>query len=217
MVGYVPKNQKRQTSQVTYAIKAQLDRADPPIWRNLRLPGATPLDALHRLIQAAFGWEDAHLHQFSVGDPYRSRVVYEPAPEEDIDLDLDLDEGPERVDESTVTVAELAPHTGDWFTYLYDFGDSWTHTITVESVDEPDSVELLPRCTDGRRMAPFEDSGGVSGWAEKVDAARDDSHPDHADVRGWLGLAPGQDFDPAQFDKDAIAVAISSVKQPSGD
>ena len=64
------------------------------------------------------GWTNSHLHAFTVGDA-RCGMCF--------------DEHLEReIDEQTVTVLRaLRGHTR--FTYEYDFGDGWGHTITVEA------------------------------------------------------------------------------------
>lgn len=82
--------------------------------------------------------------------------------------------------------------------YRYDFGDSWDHRLTVVG-DQP-AGDDVPRCVAGSGAAPAEDSGGVWGWAEKVQAARDPRHPEHDDVREWLDLADGATLDPTAFD-----------------
>lgn len=40
---------------------------EPPVWRRLELRGEMRLDEVHAVLQAAFGWEDYHLHRFSPG------------------------------------------------------------------------------------------------------------------------------------------------------
>ena len=40
---------------------------EPAIWRQLVIPWRFHLGQLHRVIQAAFGWWDYHLHQFTIG------------------------------------------------------------------------------------------------------------------------------------------------------
>jgi hypothetical protein len=60
-----------------YQVKISLHGARPPIWRRLRLPASTTLAQLHQVIQAAFGWEDAHLHAFEAGGRRYSRPDFE--------------------------------------------------------------------------------------------------------------------------------------------
>jgi len=37
----------------------------PPVWRRLLVPDHFRFHRFHQIIQAAFGWEDYHLYQFS--------------------------------------------------------------------------------------------------------------------------------------------------------
>lgn len=176
------------------------------------MPGSTPLDELHHILQTAFGWTNSHLHRFTLGDPYRASVSYEPSRQER--LDLGFGGSPSVVDESTVTLASLASRPRDQITYLYDFGDDWVHSVTVESIDKPDSDECLPRCTGGRRRAPLDDSGGTFGWEALVAAALDPADEDHEDARYWLNLAPEEPFDPADFDRDDVTNALKAYAAP---
>jgi hypothetical protein len=45
-----------------------LETEDSVVWRRLRVSGSIRLDRLHRILQAAMGWEDYHLHVFTSGD-----------------------------------------------------------------------------------------------------------------------------------------------------
>lgn len=188
-----------------YQLKVRLDGSRPPIWRRLRVRGDTRLADLHHILQTAFGWHDTHPHQFVAVNAYGTAVRYVPEPDEDDGW------GPEPVDESTVTIAEILPGTGSRLDYEYDFGDTWSHVITVESVQPVDAHERLPRCTGGRRMAPYEDSGGVWGWMDKVEAAAEPDHPEHAEIRAWLGLADGERLDPAAFDPAAVDAHLRAL------
>jgi hypothetical protein len=56
-------------------MRERLDAEAPPVWRRVRLPATTTLDALHEVIQVVFDWDDDHLHVFTVdgrryADPY---------------------------------------------------------------------------------------------------------------------------------------------------
>ena len=50
---------------MVYTLKVTLMETDPPIWRRLRVPGGTTLARLDRIIQAAMGWTNSHLHSFT--------------------------------------------------------------------------------------------------------------------------------------------------------
>ena len=48
-------------------LKVVLADTEPPIWRRIEVPADLTLKELHAVIQAAMGWENAHLYQFHVG------------------------------------------------------------------------------------------------------------------------------------------------------
>jgi hypothetical protein len=176
-----------------YQVKVTLHGARPPIWRRLRLPAATTLAHLHQVIQAAFGWEDAHLHAFEVEGHRYSRP--------DFELQGDV------ADEGRVWLRGLASSPGARLRYTYDFGDSWEHDLLVEDILPPDGVPHAV-CLTGRRAGPPEDCGGVWGYAELCDILADPGHPDHAERVDWLG----RPHDPAAFDKDAINAALAQIR-----
>jgi hypothetical protein len=48
-------------------VRVELVHSEPLIWRQLEMPGSLALHQVHRVLQPAFGWEDAHLHRFTPG------------------------------------------------------------------------------------------------------------------------------------------------------
>ncbi len=51
------------------------------------------------------------------------------------------------------------------FTYLYDFGDDWHHTVEIENTPDPRSpARAHAICIDGARARPPEDVGGLGGY-----------------------------------------------------
>src|SRR5882724_1618069 len=47
-------------------LRAVLRGISPLIWRRLLVPSDTSIALLHDVLQAAFGWEDMHLHRFEI-------------------------------------------------------------------------------------------------------------------------------------------------------
>jgi hypothetical protein len=170
-----------------YQIRVDLKGMKPPIWRRLEVPMNITLFKLHGVLQAAFGWQDYHLHVFETD--------YGPFGEPDPDLDY-------RSDKSATLEQVAGP--GDKITYTYDFGDSWDHTITVEQEAEREPKVFYPRCTGGRRAGPPEDSGGIWGYQELLRILADPAHEEHESRLDWLGLRDASEFDPAAFDMTAI-------------
>jgi Plasmid pRiA4b ORF-3-like protein len=50
---------------LAYPLRIELRDFKPAIYRDVLVDPATPLLELHKLIQAAMGWEDVHLHGFA--------------------------------------------------------------------------------------------------------------------------------------------------------
>ncbi|MEU4396000.1 plasmid pRiA4b ORF-3 family protein [Kribbella sp. NPDC023855] len=175
----------------TYQLKAVLRYVKPPVWRRIQVPGSISLAELHEVIQVAMGWSNSHLHEFEI-NRRRYGVVD--------------DEAPGVLDASGFTLAEVA-QAGDRFDYLYDFGDSWNHQVTVEKVLPADSAPTV-RCTAGRRNCPPEDIGGPYALEEFLKAYADPGHPDHAQYRNWLG----DSYDPAAFNLTEINTALSRLR-----
>src|SRR5712691_6974538 len=59
--------QKSAVPLEIYQLKVTLLGTSPPIWRRLLLPADVTLAQLHDVLQAAMGWEDGHMHEFSIG------------------------------------------------------------------------------------------------------------------------------------------------------
>jgi hypothetical protein len=114
------------------------------------------------------------------------------------------------VDESTVRLDGLLAEKQK-FTYLYDFGDSWEHEITVSKVIPPEE-EPLPRCLDGKRAGPPEDCGGIWGYEELLEIVKNPDHAEYEETHEWLG-----DIDPERFDLEAVNTRLEQVfgKKPS--
>lgn len=172
--------------QAIYQLKITLSDCKPPIWRRLLVPDTFTLAQLHEAIQISMGWENYHLHQFTIdfvnyGRP--SADDWEPVQ-----------------DERRVTLQKLGIQKKDKFEYIYDFGDDWLHRILVEQILLPDAGAHYPVCIKGKMACPPEDVGGMFGYAEFLDAIADPNHEEHDTYLEWIGRA----FDPAAFDMQAI-------------
>ena len=127
-----------------YQLKIGLDRFRPPVWRRVLVPASATLADLHRVIRVALGWGDDHLHAFTTDTGRYSDPWY------------GLDDCG---DENTVRLSKALPRAGAKMAYVYDFGDSWEHTILVEDMVEVDAelAAAYPTCVGGRGDAPVED------------------------------------------------------------
>ena len=177
-----------------YQLKITLYDSKPPIWRRVEVDGAMTLDQLHDVIQRVMGWADYHLHQFEISNQRFGNLEH-----------LEYDEA--FLDESRHTLQQVIPVEGVKFDYEYDFGDSWYHTIEVEQIKSPEPDVFYPRCVKGKRACPPEDCGGFWGYEELLSALADPKHPEHKNMREWIG----GDIDPEWFDLKEINQALAEL------
>ena len=73
--------------------------------------------------------------------------------------------------------------------YVYDFGDGWKHTLTLEKVlDIVDAITPIPTCLAGERACPPEDCGSVYGYDKLIEIKKDKKHPEYGKrIVEWLG------------------------------
>lgn len=181
------------TSDRIARLHIQLEDIEPAIWRRVEAPLTSTLKALHDVIQAAMLFEDCHLFQFEIGD---RRYGYP-----------DPDWGDEIRDARNIRLGAVLARGVTRFTYTYDFGDDWRHTIVVEDVTAADPKVGYPRFIDGAHRGPPEDVGGFPGFEEFVRVMADPADPAHDSVMAWYG----QPFDPDNIDHDAITARFARL------
>jgi hypothetical protein len=179
-----------------YQIKVTLDHTHPPIWRRILVAGNTTLLKLHDILQIVMGWEDYHLHMFTVG----GSIYGDPADDEYGDLGT--------IDEANYKLSQVIHIDGQRFSYEYDFGDSWDHTLLVEKILPPEEGVRYPVCLKGKRACPPEDVGGVWGYADFLKAVRNPRHPEHDEWLTWIGGT----FDAEAFDLDEVNRLLGKVR-----
>ncbi|MEV0693063.1 plasmid pRiA4b ORF-3 family protein [Streptomyces sp. NPDC050388] len=109
---------------------------------------------------------------------------------------------------SAYTVAQVLPEVGSGAGYVYDFGDYWTHHITVEKIHRPAANTHYPRFSAGRRACPPEDCGGPLGYERTLRAIRARKGPRYRELREW-GL---HKYNLAHFDRDEINRGLADPK-----
>jgi hypothetical protein len=167
----------------------------PEIWRLLEIRSPMALDQVHEVLQLVFGWEDAHLHRFTTGDPFAPlRPVDGEIPEVQQWLPgQECEEQEDRPEEDCTLDEMLVLGSGGAF-YEYDFGDSWLHRLELVSRRPADEDSAQARLIDGARRGPLENSGGFPGYEEIMDALADPSHPVHAQHSGWVAGVTGSRY-----------------------
>jgi len=187
----------------TFQFKIQLKNVEPPVWRRLVVPSNITFRSFHHVIQAAFGWGNYHLYQFS---PKGWGSM--PAIQAQIGDDLEL-----TLDSETVLLPDIITHEGQALVYIYDFGDDWQHQIKLENISE--QAVRIPLCTGGEGACPPEDCGGPPGYMLLQETLANSKNPEYKDMREWLGLAKGEKWDVKNaFNMAAVNNVLRSMCAP---
>jgi len=176
-------------------LKITLDDVEPTVMRRIVVPADMRLDRLHLVIQAAMGWANSHLYEFRIGDAGWG----EPDPDGLYDGPLEAKKGR--------LAAVLADAGRKTFSYLYDFGDGWSHTIKLEKIAPGLEGESNILLIDAVGRCPPEDCGGAPGYENLLEILGDPNHEEHEETLAWCG---GQ-FDPARASLPTLEGAIDRL------
>jgi hypothetical protein len=189
---------------MTYQFKIELqDVSDPPVWRTVLVPDSFTFHHFHLAIQDAFGWGNAHMYEFSPKG-------FGSSPSIGIKESRGFgSEGDADKDASKVKLSKVFTKPGQIFIYIYDFGDSWEHKIMLEKIINDTSK--IADCIDGKGTCPPEDCGGPWGYEDLKVTLADSKHPEHADMKEWLGLKKNQKWNADAFDLKKAAALVRKI------
>ncbi|MDH7578289.1 MAG: hypothetical protein QHH75_10840 [Bacillota bacterium] len=126
-----------------YLGRKRLKRPRAP-WRLIEIRGDQTLADLHEVIFEAFDRFEEHLYSFFIGGK-------EFAPEE---------AGWPSSDTTCAVHAVIGGfefEIGDWFTYLFDYGDEWWHVVELVKIEERlGSDPVCPRVIERRGQSPLQ-------------------------------------------------------------
>lgn len=167
-------------------LRIDLDHVTPVVTRTVLIRASSSLSTLHSVIQAVMGWEDYHLYEFT-----KDGVRYGPT-----NLYDDLDDV--ELESERKQLGTLFRQGEKTLIYLYDFGDGWQHTVTLEERLPPDLSLRRPKCIAGENACPPEDVGGPGGYMHYLEAVLDPQHEEHEEMLEWRGSG----FHPSRFSID---------------
>jgi len=99
------------------------------------------------------------------------------------------------------------------FSYIYDFGDYWEHTIMVEKVLPKEPEIIYPKCIEGKFACPPEDCGSCSGYYHLLSIRKDKKHPEYKSlIKEWLG----EDYNPDNLDIENINKRLLVFQKKDG-
>ena len=169
----------------------------PPIWRRFIVLNITLLDDFHQILQIVMGWDDYHLHEFTIGNGKTAKSYGIP---DDEFGDMDT------LDESKFRLCDIMKKEGSTMKYVYDFGDYWVHVLKLEKIFPFEIGQQLPFCVKGRRACPIENVGGALGYNNFLAAYMDNKHPAHQEMKEWASKG----FHPNHFDIEKVNEDLAS-------
>jgi hypothetical protein len=174
----------------------------PPVWRKVIVPESFTFEQFHLVIQEAFGWGNYHLYQFSPSG-YGSEPVIAVPSEDDW-------EKPSK-NASKTKLSSVFKAENQKYTYIYDFGDDWEHSILLEK-KLPEKA-LKATCLTGKGACPPEDCGGSDGYERLKEILKDPSHKEYEEMKEWIGIEDINDrFHPDEFDLDYINEVLAEIE-----
>jgi hypothetical protein len=181
-----------ETEAFVLKVTLELDRHS--VWRRITVPANITFSELHHILQAAFAWQDSHLHDFKIYEKNKDGILRR----EQASLQLVSDEAALSYNGQVPMENENGLRLKDFLpkkiVYNYDFGDDWKHTIEVERIIHDYSMNH-PTCEDGKGNAPPEDVGGEAGFDEFLAIIHDPSHADHDQMKEWGEMQGYVQFD----------------------
>ncbi|MBQ7585251.1 MAG: plasmid pRiA4b ORF-3 family protein [Desulfovibrionaceae bacterium] len=185
-------NPEPAAPHLVYKVKVELKNPVYPIWRVILFDARDDLAFVQRTALKAMGWDMFdHLYSFEI-----HRESY-----------IDYSHwGHDGIDGNDASQFGLAQVLGlkDKGQIIYDFGDSWTHTVTVQEILNEYEAKT-PWCIKAKGACPLEDCGGIYGFANMLEILEDPDHPEYEDIHEWAG----GEFDPNNVSIETINAIIS--------
>ena len=171
-------------------VKVKLMQTSPPVWRRLQVDSQLSFADFHRVLQAAFEWDNDHLHEFRVtrsGGKANQNIVIE-MDDEGLDLPFFAASFIEKLDERVERLEDWFLEEKDRVVYTYDFGADWEHEILLEKRLPTEPAARYPRCVKAKGEAPGEygfepeDEGWGASPDEMTEVVNDLLEMVHADL-----------------------------------
>lgn len=182
---------------MVYVCRIELNEIAPMIWREFQFHPDVTFHKLHKIIQTVMGWENYHMYEFHVN----GQVIGLP------DSTFTDMEDREILNARRETVKKHVNEEHTVFTYVYDFGDDWQHTVTLIKIDASTS-EPTPLCLTGARSCPQEDVGGVWGYQHLMEVLLTPNHPERDHYMGWVR----EGYDPEYFSCEEVNQELQWLK-----
>lgn len=174
-----------------FTLNVTLNNAPLEIMRQIEVPSNIKLDALAEILAIAMGWEGSHLNQFKANGKFYEETSYE----EDA---FYKKSGWKKFGQHEYSLRDLLNRKGNKILWEYDFGDSWEHSVTLESRRKmPAYKEYAVKLLKGKNACPPEDVGGVIGYKHLLEVLDNPKSPEYIMMKNWVP----SNFNPKKFSK----------------
>jgi len=201
-----------------YIIKIELEDSNPLIWRRVIMPAAATFNRLHEVIQTVTNFQrDYHFFRFDLTEENKAvtddeeaylehqhykknKAKYEKRMKATPSKMLSFEQRHQerlKIDVRKPATLKIDHYLEEYkeIHYTYDFGDNWCFTITLEQIVD-DYPFGYPTLLDGAESAPPEDAGGIEGFYEFLAIYRDETHPEHEEMKQWAKSQRFREYDP---------------------
>jgi hypothetical protein len=182
--------------EVVATLRIELEDIEPLIWRRVAVRTSMTLRAVHSVIQAAMGWLDYHLWEFTANEHKYGMLI-----PNDPDWNARIDNA------ATTKLSALLTAGVKEISYVYDMGDNWQHRIIVEKLKAAEPGALYPRFLGGERRCPPEDCGGHPGYYDFLENIASKQSKKRKAALVWYG-AP---YDPDEIDEQQIVTTLNHI------
>lgn len=192
-----------------YRFKIELlEVSNPTVWRIIDVPSTFTFFQLNQVIQIAFGWSNLHMWEFTESEnmwPVRDFRIAVPTPTDGEYQEITLNAKRTRI-------SKIFPKY-EAFTYIYDFGDSWKHRITLLKSHSLDIEAAI--CLNGSGATPPEDCGGSGGY-ELLKKSFEEKDEEVDSYREWLGLRGNANWNAKAFTRTELRAINAGLIQIMG-
>lgn len=175
-----------------YEFKISMQLENHEVYRKVLVPIYTNFDDFHDVIQIAFDWFNYHSYEYEIPNENNTNKRYFDMPRKEfsygichpVNIDSEFDKLAKFEYKSSIDLKlkDIFEHKTTIF-YLYDLGDCWVHTITLEK--KVKCANSYPRVLEGKGNRPPEDVGGEGGYEEFLKITSDPKNPDYERLNAW--------------------------------
>ena len=183
---------------MSYICNIELDDIAPKIWRQFQFHPEVTFHQLHKMIQIVMGWDDYHLYEFHINGQFIGLPDPTFADMEDREV----------LNARREIVLKHLKQENTVFSYTYDFGDDWRHTITLVKINSSTIADPTPICLGGARSCPQEDVGGVRGHQHMMEVLSTPNDPEREQFIEWLR----EGYDPERFSCEEVNTMLRQQK-----